>query len=79
VEEGDLAADRRTAAAPGGWIVFEDECGQSMRPPRSPTWGGDHHAMDEHFRTAPLARNLPVIMSLLVVWYVNFFGGRRRG
>ena len=23
----------------GGWIVFEDECGQSMRPPRSRTWG----------------------------------------
>jgi len=32
------------------------------------------HAMDEHFRTAPLARNLPVLMGLLVVWYVNFFG-----
>jgi glucose-6-phosphate isomerase len=32
------------------------------------------HAMDEHFRTAPLARNLPVLMGLLAVWYVNFFG-----
>jgi glucose-6-phosphate isomerase len=32
------------------------------------------HAMDEHFRTAPLARNLPVLMGLLTVWYVNFFG-----
>ncbi|MCG5516328.1 MULTISPECIES: glucose-6-phosphate isomerase [unclassified Ectothiorhodospira] len=31
-------------------------------------------AMDEHFRTAPLERNLPVIMALLGVWYVNFFG-----
>ena len=30
------------------------------------------HAMDEHFRTAPLARNLPVIMGLLAVWNVNF-------
>jgi hypothetical protein len=39
VEEGDLAADKSTAAALGGWIVFEDECGQSMRPPRSATWG----------------------------------------
>jgi DDE superfamily endonuclease len=38
VEEGDLAADKSTAAL-GGWIVFEDECGQSMRPPRSRTWG----------------------------------------
>jgi glucose-6-phosphate isomerase len=32
------------------------------------------HAMDEHFRTAPLERNLPVIMGLLAVWYNNFFG-----
>jgi hypothetical protein len=39
VEEGDLAADKSAAAALGGWIVFEDECGQSMRPPRSRTWG----------------------------------------
>ena len=39
MEEGDLAADKRTAAALGGWIVFEDECGQSLRPPRSRTWG----------------------------------------
>jgi hypothetical protein len=39
VEEGDLAPDKSTAAALGGWIVFEDECGQSMRPPRSRTWG----------------------------------------
>ena len=39
VEEGDLAADKSTAAALGGWIVFEDECGQSMRPPRARTWG----------------------------------------
>ena len=29
----------RTAAALGGWIVIEDECGQLMRPPRSATWG----------------------------------------
>ncbi|BBD78861.1 glucose-6-phosphate isomerase [Aerosticca soli] len=32
------------------------------------------HAMDEHFRTAPLERNLPVIMGLLSVWYADFFG-----
>jgi glucose-6-phosphate isomerase len=31
------------------------------------------HAMDEHFRTAPLERNLPVIMGLLAVWYTDFF------
>jgi len=30
--------------------------------------------MDEHFRTAPLEANLPVLMGLLTIWYVNFFG-----
>ena len=32
------------------------------------------HAMDEHFRTAPFERNLPVIMGLLGVWYSSFWG-----
>jgi glucose-6-phosphate isomerase len=32
------------------------------------------HAMDEHFRTAPFARNLPVVMGLLAVWNNNFLG-----
>jgi glucose-6-phosphate isomerase len=32
------------------------------------------HEMDEHFRTAPLEQNLPVIMGLLGVWYGDFFG-----
>ncbi len=31
------------------------------------------HAMDEHFRTAPFERNLPVLMGLLSVWYNDFF------
>jgi glucose-6-phosphate isomerase len=30
--------------------------------------------MDEHFRTAPLDKNLPVLLALLGIWYVNFFG-----
>ncbi len=34
------------------------------------------HDMDEHFATAPLAQNLPVIMGLLAVWYGNFFGAQ---
>jgi glucose-6-phosphate isomerase len=33
-------------------------------------------AMDEHFRTAPFARNLPVLMGLLTIWYCNFFGAQ---
>jgi glucose-6-phosphate isomerase len=31
------------------------------------------HQMDEHYRTAPLDRNLPVIMGMLSIWYTNFF------
>jgi len=34
------------------------------------------HAMDEHFRTAPFERNLPVLMGVLGVWYGNFFGAQ---
>jgi glucose-6-phosphate isomerase len=32
------------------------------------------HAMDEHFRTAPLGENLPVLLAMLGVWYANFWG-----
>ena len=32
------------------------------------------HSMDEHFRTAPLAQNLPCLLGLLSIWYANFFG-----
>jgi glucose-6-phosphate isomerase len=34
------------------------------------------HQMDEHFRTAPFERNLPVLMGLLAVWYGDFFGAQ---
>jgi glucose-6-phosphate isomerase len=34
------------------------------------------HAMDEHFRTTELARNVPVLMGLLNVWYTNFLGAQ---
>ncbi len=34
------------------------------------------HEMDEHFRTAPFERNLPVLMGVLGVWYNNFFGAQ---
>jgi glucose-6-phosphate isomerase len=37
------------------------------------------HAMDEHFRTAPPARNLPLLLGLLTVWYNNFFGAQTIG
>jgi glucose-6-phosphate isomerase len=34
------------------------------------------HSIDEHFRTAPFARNLPVLMGLLCLWYNDFFGAQ---
>jgi glucose-6-phosphate isomerase len=37
------------------------------------------HEMDEHFRTAPLDRNLPALLGLLAVWYGDFFGAQTYG
>ena len=37
------------------------------------------HAMDEHFRSAPFDRNLPVLLGLLTVWYRDFFGAQTLG
>ncbi|HEX3174228.1 MAG TPA: glucose-6-phosphate isomerase, partial [Solirubrobacterales bacterium] len=37
------------------------------------------HAMDEHFREAPAAENLPLLMGLLCVWYGDFFGAQTCG
>jgi len=34
------------------------------------------HEMDEHFRTAPFAKNLPVLMGLLTLWYADFFNAQ---
>ncbi len=40
---------------------------------------GGFHEMDEHFRTAPLERNLPVLMGLIALWYNDFFGAQTVG
>jgi len=37
------------------------------------------HQIDEHFRTAPFEKNLPVLMGLLAIWYNNFFGAQTVG
>jgi hypothetical protein len=39
VAAADLAGDKRTVADLGAWLVFEDESGQSLRPPKGRTWG----------------------------------------
>jgi len=40
---------------------------------------GGFHAMDQHFRGAPFAQNLPVLMALLAVWYGDFFDAQTFG
>ena len=37
------------------------------------------HEMDEHFKTAPVGRNLPMLLGLLAVWYGDFFGAQTYG
>ena len=34
-----MAGGKRTAADPGAWLIFEDESGQGLRPPKGRTWG----------------------------------------
>ena len=43
VAGGDLAGGKRTAAYLGAWLVFEDESGQGLRPPKGRTWGRRGH------------------------------------
>jgi DDE superfamily endonuclease len=43
VEDGDLGEGARLAAATGAWICFEDEAGQTLRPPRARTWAPRGH------------------------------------
>jgi len=61
----------------GGRYSFDSAIGLSLMIAIGPERFGELlsglHAMDEHFRTAPLARNLPVLSALLGVWYANFF------
>jgi glucose-6-phosphate isomerase len=45
----------------------------AIGPPAFAEMLAGFHAMDEHFRTTPFARNLPVLMGLLAVWYGDFF------
>jgi glucose-6-phosphate isomerase len=62
----------------GGRYSMESAIGLSTMIAIGPDRFGEmlagSHAMDEHFRTAPFERNLPALMGLLTVWYVDFFG-----
>ena len=67
----------------GGRYSMDSAIGLSTMLAIGPDAFGDllagFHAMDEHFRTAPLDRNLPVLLGLLSVWYRDFFGTQTQG
>ena len=64
----------------GGRYSMESAIGLStmiaIGPDNFRTMLDGFHQMDEHFRTTPFERNLPVLMGLLGIWYDNFFGSQ---
>ncbi|HLH59674.1 MAG TPA: glucose-6-phosphate isomerase [Streptosporangiaceae bacterium] len=67
----------------GGRYSMDSAIGLSTMVALGPEQFGEmlagFHDMDEHFRSAPLERNLPVLMGLLAVWYRDFFGAQTYG
>ncbi len=64
----------------GGRYSYDSAIGLSLMiaigPERFREMLSGFHAMDEHFRTAPFERNLPVLLGLIGIWYNNFFGAQ---
>jgi glucose-6-phosphate isomerase len=64
----------------GGRYSMDSAIGTSLVVAVGPERFGEllagFHAMDEHFRTAPLGHNVPVLLGLLNVWYSNFLGAQ---
>ncbi len=64
----------------GGRYSYDSAIGLSLMiaigPERFREMLASFHAMDEHFRTAPFERNLPVLLGLIGIWYNNFFGAQ---
>jgi glucose-6-phosphate isomerase len=62
----------------GGRYSYDSAIGLSLMiaigPERFREMLAGFHAIDEHFRTAPFEENLPVLLGLLGVWYIDFFG-----
>jgi glucose-6-phosphate isomerase len=64
----------------GGRYSYDSAIGLSLMiaigPEHFRAMLGGFRAMDEHFRSAPLERNLPVLLGILGIWYDNFFGAQ---
>jgi glucose-6-phosphate isomerase len=62
----------------GGRYSYESAIGLSLMvaigPERFREMLDGFHAMDEHFRTAPYEENLPALLGLISLWYIDFFG-----
>ena len=62
----------------GGRYSYPSAIGLSLMVAIGPDHFGEllagFHLMDEHFRTTPFERNLPVLLGLLGIWYIDFFG-----
>ena len=62
----------------GGRYSYDSAIGLSLMlaigPDRFEEMLAGFHAMDEHFRTTPFERNMPVLLGLIGIWYGNFFG-----
>src|SRR6185312_8951649 len=62
----------------GGRYSMDSAIGLSLMVAIGPEQFGEmlqgFHSIDEHFRTAPFEANLPVLLGLIGVWYINFFG-----
>ncbi|MGH2703895.1 MAG: glucose-6-phosphate isomerase [Actinomycetota bacterium] len=62
----------------GGRYSIDSAIGLSLMVAIGPKRFGDmlagFYAMDRHFRTAPLDRNMPVLLGLIGIWYIDFFG-----
>ena len=62
----------------GGRYSYDSAIGLSLMiaigPERFSEMLAGFRAMDEHFRSAPFDRNMPVLLGLIGVWYINFFG-----
>jgi glucose-6-phosphate isomerase len=63
----------------GGRYSYDSAIGLSLMIAIGPDGFRDmlagFHAMDEHFRTAPVEQNMPMLLGLIGIWYDNFFGG----
>src|SRR5262249_36579161 len=67
----------------GGRYSMDSAIGLSPRVATGPEQFAEllagFHAIEEHFRTAPVEENLPVLLGLLAVWYGDFFGAQSIG